>query len=151
MLEKMGWKRGDGLGKQGKGMKDPVRLCLERARAGLLGIFFFSIVYLGRNCLTSSSFVFFFHHPRSSSRSGNQSRVWEPVPSFPRRTPRSWPRPGPAVTGRRHARGSPTPANRARRSPRRGPPKPGSKQKTQPPRTHNPTTAPRRSGADELG
>ena len=24
MLEKMGWKRGDGLGKDGAGMKDPV-------------------------------------------------------------------------------------------------------------------------------
>lgn len=25
MLEKMGWKRGEGLGKDGTGMKDPVR------------------------------------------------------------------------------------------------------------------------------
>lgn len=33
MLEKMGWKRGDGLGKDGKGMKDPVRL-FEKRRAG---------------------------------------------------------------------------------------------------------------------
>lgn len=31
MLEKMGWKRGDGLGKDGKGMKNPVR---ERERGG---------------------------------------------------------------------------------------------------------------------
>lgn len=26
MLEKMGWKKGEGLGKEGTGMKDPVRL-----------------------------------------------------------------------------------------------------------------------------
>lgn len=25
MLEKMGWKKGEGLGKEGTGMKDPVR------------------------------------------------------------------------------------------------------------------------------
>lgn len=25
MLEKMGWKKGEGLGKEGMGMKDPVR------------------------------------------------------------------------------------------------------------------------------
>lgn len=27
MLEKMGWKKGEGLGKEGTGMKDPVRRC----------------------------------------------------------------------------------------------------------------------------
>lgn len=28
MLEKMGWKKGEGLGKEGTGMKDPVRSIL---------------------------------------------------------------------------------------------------------------------------
>ena len=44
MLEKMGWKRGDGLGKQGKGMKDPVRLFGKRNSGSFSnerGIFFF--------------------------------------------------------------------------------------------------------------
>lgn len=30
MLEKMGWKKGEGLGKEGTGMKDPVRLFLNK-------------------------------------------------------------------------------------------------------------------------
>ncbi|XP_051960046.1 angiogenic factor with G patch and FHA domains 1-like [Xyrauchen texanus] len=35
MLEKMGWKRGDGLGKDGAGMKDPIQLQLRKAQSGL--------------------------------------------------------------------------------------------------------------------
>ncbi|CAI5787426.1 angiogenic factor with G patch and FHA domains 1 [Podarcis lilfordi] len=35
MLEKMGWKKGDGLGKSGGGMKDPIKLQLHRKHAGL--------------------------------------------------------------------------------------------------------------------
>ena len=156
MLEKMGWKRGDGLGKQGKGMKDPVRL-FEKSKGGSFSnervIFFFYCASRRKLVHFLFLFVFFpilFRHTRSSSRSGNQSRVSEPVPSFPRKTPHSSPHPGPAVTGRKPARGSLTPANRRRRWPRRGPPKPGSKQKTQPPRTHNLKTAPQRRGADKL-
>lgn len=30
MLEKMGWKKGEGLGKEGTGMKDPVRQFVDR-------------------------------------------------------------------------------------------------------------------------
>ena len=62
MLEKMGWKRGDGLGKQGKGMKDPVRL-FEKSKGGSFSnerVIFFSIVRLGGNWFTSSSFLFSF-------------------------------------------------------------------------------------------
>ncbi|NXD12562.1 AGGF1 factor, partial [Nothocercus nigrocapillus] len=35
MLEKMGWKKGEGLGKDGGGMKDPIRLQLHKMHAGL--------------------------------------------------------------------------------------------------------------------
>ncbi|XP_065513826.1 angiogenic factor with G patch and FHA domains 1 [Caloenas nicobarica] len=35
MLEKMGWKKGEGLGKDGSGMKDPIHLQLHRMHAGL--------------------------------------------------------------------------------------------------------------------
>lgn len=35
MLEKMGWKKGEGLGKSGDGMKDPIKLQLHRKHAGL--------------------------------------------------------------------------------------------------------------------
>ncbi|XP_071587450.1 angiogenic factor with G patch and FHA domains 1 isoform X2 [Heliangelus exortis] len=35
MLEKMGWKKGEGLGKDGGGMKDPIHLQLHKAHAGL--------------------------------------------------------------------------------------------------------------------
>ncbi|XP_061476288.1 angiogenic factor with G patch and FHA domains 1 isoform X2 [Rhineura floridana] len=35
MLEKMGWKKGEGLGKSGDGMKDPIKLQLRRKHAGL--------------------------------------------------------------------------------------------------------------------
>ncbi|XP_006873364.1 PREDICTED: angiogenic factor with G patch and FHA domains 1-like [Chrysochloris asiatica] len=35
MLEKMGWKKGEGLGKDGGGMKTPIQLQLRRAHAGL--------------------------------------------------------------------------------------------------------------------
>ncbi|XP_051533154.1 angiogenic factor with G patch and FHA domains 1-like isoform X3 [Myxocyprinus asiaticus] len=35
MLEKMGWKRGEGLGKDGAGMKDPIQLELRKAQSGL--------------------------------------------------------------------------------------------------------------------
>ncbi|XP_028616001.1 angiogenic factor with G patch and FHA domains 1 [Grammomys surdaster] len=35
MLEKMGWKRGEGLGKDGGGMKTPIQLQLRRTHAGL--------------------------------------------------------------------------------------------------------------------
>nr|XP_056704122.1 angiogenic factor with G patch and FHA domains 1 [Euleptes europaea] len=35
MLEKMGWKKGEGLGKSGGGMKDPITLQLHRKHAGL--------------------------------------------------------------------------------------------------------------------
>ncbi|CAL8337883.1 unnamed protein product [Lota lota] len=35
MLEKMGWKRGDGLGKDGKGMKDPIQLKVRKSQSGL--------------------------------------------------------------------------------------------------------------------
>ncbi|XP_048358845.1 angiogenic factor with G patch and FHA domains 1 isoform X2 [Sphaerodactylus townsendi] len=35
MLEKMGWKKGEGLGKSGSGMKDPITLQLHRKQAGL--------------------------------------------------------------------------------------------------------------------
>ncbi|XP_029947250.1 angiogenic factor with G patch and FHA domains 1 isoform X2 [Salarias fasciatus] len=35
MLEKMGWKKGEGLGKEGKGMKDPIQLKVRKSQAGL--------------------------------------------------------------------------------------------------------------------
>ncbi|KAI1905241.1 hypothetical protein AGOR_G00014090 [Albula goreensis] len=35
MLEKMGWKKGDGLGKDGAGMKDPIQLQIRKSHAGL--------------------------------------------------------------------------------------------------------------------
>ncbi|MEE6458529.1 hypothetical protein FKM82_000326 [Ascaphus truei] len=35
MLEKMGWKKGDGLGKAGEGRRDPIQLQLRRKKAGL--------------------------------------------------------------------------------------------------------------------
>ncbi|XP_037229029.1 angiogenic factor with G patch and FHA domains 1 isoform X2 [Falco biarmicus] len=35
MLEKMGWKKGEGLGKDGGGMKDPIYLQLHKTHAGL--------------------------------------------------------------------------------------------------------------------
>ncbi|KAM6363164.1 angiogenic factor with G patch and FHA domains 1 isoform 2-T2 [Pluvialis apricaria] len=35
MLEKMGWKRGEGLGKDGGGMKDPIHLQVHKMHAGL--------------------------------------------------------------------------------------------------------------------
>ncbi|KAA0719782.1 Angiogenic factor with G patch and FHA domains 1 [Triplophysa tibetana] len=35
MLEKMGWKRGEGLGKDGAGRKDPIQLQLRKAQSGL--------------------------------------------------------------------------------------------------------------------
>nr|XP_038026467.1 angiogenic factor with G patch and FHA domains 1 isoform X2 [Anas platyrhynchos] len=35
MLEKMGWKKGEGLGKDGGGMKDPIHLQLHKLNAGL--------------------------------------------------------------------------------------------------------------------
>ncbi|NXW88633.1 AGGF1 factor, partial [Alopecoenas beccarii] len=35
MLEKMGWKKGEGLGKDGSGMKDPIHLQLHKMHAGL--------------------------------------------------------------------------------------------------------------------
>ncbi|NXC50475.1 AGGF1 factor, partial [Penelope pileata] len=35
MLEKMGWKKGEGLGKDGGGMKDPIQLQLHKMHAGL--------------------------------------------------------------------------------------------------------------------
>ncbi|KAM4810185.1 angiogenic factor with G patch and FHA domains 1 [Rhinophrynus dorsalis] len=35
MLEKMGWKKGEGLGKTGDGMKDPIQLQLHQKKAGL--------------------------------------------------------------------------------------------------------------------
>ncbi|XP_009866501.1 PREDICTED: angiogenic factor with G patch and FHA domains 1 [Apaloderma vittatum] len=35
MLEKMGWKKGEGLGKDGGGMKDPIHLQLHNTHAGL--------------------------------------------------------------------------------------------------------------------
>nr|XP_055036588.1 angiogenic factor with G patch and FHA domains 1 isoform X2 [Misgurnus anguillicaudatus] len=35
MLEKMGWKRGEGLGKDGTGRKDPIQLQLRKAQSGL--------------------------------------------------------------------------------------------------------------------
>ncbi|XP_040196926.1 angiogenic factor with G patch and FHA domains 1 isoform X2 [Rana temporaria] len=35
MLEKMGWKKGEGLGKTGDGMRDPIQLQLHKKKAGL--------------------------------------------------------------------------------------------------------------------
>ncbi|XP_068105034.1 angiogenic factor with G patch and FHA domains 1 isoform X3 [Hyperolius riggenbachi] len=35
MLEKMGWKKGEGLGKTGDGMRDPIHLQLHKKKAGL--------------------------------------------------------------------------------------------------------------------
>lgn len=35
MLEKMGWKKGEGLGKTGDGMRDPIQLQLHKKQAGL--------------------------------------------------------------------------------------------------------------------
>ncbi|XP_029907228.1 angiogenic factor with G patch and FHA domains 1 isoform X1 [Myripristis murdjan] len=35
MLEKMGWKKGEGLGKEGTGMKDPIQLKLRKSQSGL--------------------------------------------------------------------------------------------------------------------
>ncbi|NXY45086.1 AGGF1 factor, partial [Ceuthmochares aereus] len=35
MLEKMGWKKGEGLGKHGGGMKDPIHIQLHKMHAGL--------------------------------------------------------------------------------------------------------------------
>ncbi|XP_042167115.1 angiogenic factor with G patch and FHA domains 1 isoform X3 [Oncorhynchus tshawytscha] len=35
MLEKMGWKKGEGLGKDGAGMKDPIQLKIRKSQSGL--------------------------------------------------------------------------------------------------------------------
>ncbi|XP_015220504.1 angiogenic factor with G patch and FHA domains 1 isoform X2 [Lepisosteus oculatus] len=35
MLEKMGWKKGEGLGKDGSGRKDPIQLQIRKSQAGL--------------------------------------------------------------------------------------------------------------------
>lgn len=35
MLEKMGWKKGEGLGKDGAGMKDPIQLKIRKSHSGL--------------------------------------------------------------------------------------------------------------------
>ncbi|XP_040890624.1 angiogenic factor with G patch and FHA domains 1 isoform X2 [Toxotes jaculatrix] len=35
MLEKMGWKKGEGLGKEGTGMKDPIELKIRKSQSGL--------------------------------------------------------------------------------------------------------------------
>ncbi|XP_073680801.1 angiogenic factor with G patch and FHA domains 1 isoform X1 [Garra rufa] len=35
MLEKMGWKRGEGLGKDGAGIKDPIQLNVRKSQSGL--------------------------------------------------------------------------------------------------------------------
>ncbi|XP_047439314.1 angiogenic factor with G patch and FHA domains 1 isoform X3 [Mugil cephalus] len=35
MLEKMGWKKGEGLGKEGTGMKNPIQLKIRKAQSGL--------------------------------------------------------------------------------------------------------------------
>lgn len=35
MLEKMGWKKGEGLGREGKGMKDPIELKIRKSQSGL--------------------------------------------------------------------------------------------------------------------
>uniref|UniRef100_A0A3Q0SFR4 Angiogenic factor with G patch and FHA domains 1 n=1 Tax=Amphilophus citrinellus TaxID=61819 RepID=A0A3Q0SFR4_AMPCI len=35
MLEKMGWKKGEGLGKMGTGMKDPIELKIRKSQSGL--------------------------------------------------------------------------------------------------------------------
>ncbi|CAG01868.1 unnamed protein product, partial [Tetraodon nigroviridis] len=35
MLEKMGWKKGEGLGKEGTGMKDPIELKIRASQSGL--------------------------------------------------------------------------------------------------------------------
>ncbi|XP_018592134.1 angiogenic factor with G patch and FHA domains 1 isoform X1 [Scleropages formosus] len=35
MLEKMGWKKGEGLGKDGAGRKDPIKLQIRKSQAGL--------------------------------------------------------------------------------------------------------------------
>ncbi|XP_032405860.1 angiogenic factor with G patch and FHA domains 1 isoform X2 [Xiphophorus hellerii] len=35
MLEKMGWKKGEGLGKEGRGMKDPIELKIRKSQSGL--------------------------------------------------------------------------------------------------------------------
>ncbi|XP_008293004.1 angiogenic factor with G patch and FHA domains 1 isoform X2 [Stegastes partitus] len=35
MLEKMGWKKGEGLGKEGKGMKAPIELKIRKSQSGL--------------------------------------------------------------------------------------------------------------------
>ncbi|KAM7422170.1 hypothetical protein PAMA_010307 [Pampus argenteus] len=35
MLEKMGWKKGDGLGKEGTGMKNPIELKIRKSQSGL--------------------------------------------------------------------------------------------------------------------
>ncbi|XP_019908599.2 angiogenic factor with G patch and FHA domains 1 isoform X4 [Esox lucius] len=35
MLEKMGWKRGEGLGKDGAGIKDPIQLKIRKSQSGL--------------------------------------------------------------------------------------------------------------------
>ncbi|XP_078531348.1 angiogenic factor with G patch and FHA domains 1 isoform X2 [Lissotriton helveticus] len=35
MLKKMGWKKGEGLGKHGKGIKDPIQLQIRKKKAGL--------------------------------------------------------------------------------------------------------------------
>nr|XP_040060850.1 angiogenic factor with G patch and FHA domains 1 isoform X1 [Gasterosteus aculeatus aculeatus]XP_040060851.1 angiogenic factor with G patch and FHA domains 1 isoform X1 [Gasterosteus aculeatus aculeatus]XP_040060852.1 angiogenic factor with G patch and FHA domains 1 isoform X1 [Gasterosteus aculeatus aculeatus] len=35
MLEKMGWKKGEGLGKEGTGMRDPIQLKIRKSQSGL--------------------------------------------------------------------------------------------------------------------
>lgn len=44
MLEKMGWKKGEGLGKEGTGMKDPVR------RSDDVLLFFFFLTKYRMEC-----------------------------------------------------------------------------------------------------
>lgn len=130
MLEKMGWKKGEGLGKEGTGMKDPVR-----QRGDVLLLFDEDVACSNKMiwCLSHS-----FHH-RSNWKSESPSQVWGLVP------PCLWtasPRtdPSPRRTGRKRARDSLIRASltcchlKLRRTRH---PKHGSEQKRRRQQTHN--------------
>lgn len=89
MLEKMGWKKGEGLGKEGTGRKDPVRHLVRM-----------QVLRTMKLCWCSP----FFSPCRLNWKSGRPSQVWAPVP------PCLWTacpsaNQSPRRTGRKHARG----------------------------------------------
>ncbi|XP_056156342.1 angiogenic factor with G patch and FHA domains 1 isoform X2 [Lampris incognitus] len=85
MLEKMGWKKGEGLGKDGSGMKDPIELKVRKSQSGLGAGTTMSVEHNSLTRLKTQK-----NWEKARERFADSCQADVPLKTHKDRSPRSW-------------------------------------------------------------